>query len=341
MANVVEDALHFIYAELRIDEEWTAWRDSGFSWLGYRLRQDFEVGPAFIDAGTDLHRVYSTVPILENVRAPEDRVWSALALLNRFAVGEAMVWEPEARRVVCHLGAPVHSETLSWRPAQIADFAILALRTCEDRAEPLAELLDGTVAEWRHPSSGKREAPDEMLFVGQNAFAPEGDKESRFTNDAEMQAIYREVENSPFFSAGASADGLCIEVPFGDDTILAEIRTGERHPALGSGLLNVLKMRLPPHETRSPAEVAAMLNRREAQGELPSVNFGAWCVQELAGQEILAHARFTPNLLYRPLLAADITYSMINRALWVGAVLLPGEPTMDRTAAEIITNRLA
>jgi hypothetical protein len=68
MANVVEGALHSIHAELRIDQEWTAWWDGGFSWLGYRLRQDFEVGPAFIDAGTELHRVYSTVPILENVR---------------------------------------------------------------------------------------------------------------------------------------------------------------------------------------------------------------------------------------------------------------------------------
>jgi hypothetical protein len=284
IANVVLDSIH---RELRIDEEWTVRGDRSFSWVGYRLRQDFVVGPAEIDADTEIFGVRGFVRVLEDVSADPHQIATVLGSVNRFAVGHALVWDGAAGRVICHTGAPVHVETLEWRPAQIADFGILGLRACEDIADALAEQLGGRVELWEHPGSGRRHAPDEMLTVGESVFAPVGHEKSRFAVEADMQRVYKIVENTRYYSAGADEGGLSIELPFGKDTMLVQLSSHEQHPLLGSGLLSTLKIRLPSDGAADVVRLAAEFNFREACGELPSVNFGAtpfrWTVSDWGG----------------------------------------------------------
>jgi hypothetical protein len=45
MADLAAAALKVIHGELGIDEDWTIWRDRAFSWVGFRLRQEFLVSP--------------------------------------------------------------------------------------------------------------------------------------------------------------------------------------------------------------------------------------------------------------------------------------------------------
>jgi hypothetical protein len=341
MPDVAATTLKTIHQHLRIDEEWTVWGDRGFSWMGFRLQQRFFVSLPFEDAGMQVQRVWSVTPVVDDVRAPEDQILGILSGLNRFSVGEALVWDSYNRRVLCHTGAIVHEETLPWRPGQIADYAILALRTCEDRAGQLAELLDGRVSAWPHPQSGHRQEPDEMLYVGERLFVPQGQEPNRYASEEEFAAVYADVVNTPFFSAGGSAEGIVIEVPFGDsDTSLIQLHTDVRHPTFGNGLLCTLKVRLPESVAGTGPKLANELNYLEAQGDLPSGNFGAWCEDQAAGQPLLAHSRFLPNLIYRKLLAVDTARIAVNRAIWAAAVLLGDEAgRIHRFAHEILVER--
>jgi hypothetical protein len=280
------------------------------------------------------------VPVVEGVRSGEADVVKALGLFNRFTVGEALVWDAPARRILCHTGAIVHADTLPWRPGLIADYSILALGICEARADLLASVLQGEVATACHPDQGLRTHPDEMLAVGEKVFRPAGQELSAFVED-DFQQVHSTVFGTHFFSAGAAADGIAIEVPFGtDDTTLIQLTNNATHPAVGTGLLCTLKVRIPPDVESSADELASMLNIMECDGQLLSASFGAWCVDSAGREEVLAHAWFTPNLLNRPMLATDIATISINRAGWVAQVLLGEEKgRIQRFAHEIAAER--
>jgi hypothetical protein len=341
MQDVAAATLKTIHQDLKIDEEWTVWGDRAFNWVGYRLQQGFFVSPPFEDAGMQVQRAWSLTLVVEDVQAPEAQVLGVLSALNRFSVGEALFWDAERLRICCHMGALVHEETLSWRPGQIADYAILALRTCEDRTGQLAELLGGRVPAWPHPQRGFRPEPDEMLYLGERLFAPRGQEPNRFATEEDFQVIYDELSNTPYYSAGGSVGGITIEVPFGDsDTSLIRLQTDVRHPTLGNGMLCTLQIRLPESAAEAGAELANELNYLEAQGELLSANFGAWCEDELGGQPLVAHSRFIPNLLYRRMLALDTARIAVNRAVWAAAVLLgEDDGRIRRSAHEIVLER--
>jgi hypothetical protein len=341
MTSTATAALETIRRQLHIDDEWTIWGERGFGWIGHRLRQEFSVSAPIESAGMEVYRVWSTVPVIEDVTAGEAEVVKALGLFNRFTVGEALVWDAPARRIVCHTGAIVHADTLPWRPGQIADYSILALGACEARADLLATALQGEVATASHPDQGLRIQADEMLGVGEKVFRPAGQAPSAFVED-DFEHVYSMVSGTAVFSAGASADGIAIEVPLGpDDTTLVQLTNNSAHPALGSGLLCTLKVRIHRAVESSADELASLLNAMECDGHLLSASFGAWCVDSAGGEEFLAHAWFTPNLLRRPMLATDIASISINRARWVAQVLL-GDATgrVQRSAHEIAAARL-
>jgi hypothetical protein len=68
------------------------------------------------------------------------------------------------------------------------------------------------------------------------------------------------------------------------------------------------------------------------------LHFGAWCGVMVEEQPVLAHARFTPSLLYRPGLTTDIAYSSLNRAIWAGG-LLGHDPRVGRDAVDLVMER--
>jgi hypothetical protein len=150
------------------------------------------------------------------------------------------------------------------------------------------------------------------------------------------------VFGTPYFSAGASGNGITIEVPFGtDDTTLIQLTTDVAQPALGSGLLCILKVRIPTGFETSVDELASMLNLMERDGHLLSASFGAWCLDPAGGEEVIAHAWFTPNLPHRSMLASAIATISTNRARRVAQVLLGKElGRIQRPAHEIVAVRL-
>jgi hypothetical protein len=337
MDDVTSRALRTIHQRLRIDEEWTDRSDASFSWTGLRLEQHFAVSPPVRSHGLDVHRLSCTVPVVREVRADEGKVLSTLGSANNYAAGEALVWDPGRRCIFGFTGSAIHEETVEWRSTALADFAIVALCSFERIADGLAELVEGAVVEWHHPLRGRRDEADDMLNVVDAVFCRRGGEPSFFARESEFERVYQRLQDSPYYSAGASADGICIEVPFGSgDTALIEMRADVPHPLLGNGLLTTLSIPAPEHVTVTSARLAAALNRREATGRWLGINFGAWCVH--GTHEMLAHVRFTPNNMFMEGLAADIATTTVNRALMAAEFLLD-QDRPPRAAHKIVWGR--
>lgn len=338
--DVATEALQTIHEHLRIDEQWTVRGERRFSWLGFRLPQEFLASEAILSQGMWVYRISSSIPVVEGVRLPDETVVALLSVMNRFCVGEALVWDPAGRRIAAHQSVILHEETLGWRPHELANFAIVALGRVEAQAEVLADTFHGKLSEWHHPTSGMRTEPDEMLSVADVLFVPCGQEASRFAVEAEFRHVEDLVRQTPHFTAGSSAEGISIEVAVGDDTVLISLQTDEQHPAFGSGLLSTVRMPVPSRIRSTPHNLAAVLNMVEARGQFDGQGFGAWCVDPAAGQRVLAHAWFTPNLLYRPGGAANVALTAIARAIWTGKLLLGRRAEAARLADEIAADRV-
>jgi hypothetical protein len=157
-----------------------------------------------------------------------------------------------------------------------------------------------------------------MLYVGENVYQPDGAQSSYFAAESELHALRRTVEQ--YYRSEATPAGVCFEVPFGNDTVLVEMWNDKVNPSLGNGLLSLLQLRV-PSDAATVVKIAADLNYREACGDVLSVNFGAWCINMIGDQSMLAYVRFTPNFLYRPMLSTDVAYSMVNHVTWAAEVL--------------------
>ena len=298
-----------------IDEDWTIRTPRGFSWLGHRLAQSVEASPLFESLGMVVSVIGARIRIVEDVHGSPDVVHQVLADLNSRAVGAAYVYWPDQRSVEVSLAHVVHHDTLVFRPKQIAAFAILSLCEAEREADNLAGRLGGRAVRETHPQLGVRTVPDDMLNV-EAVFQRDGAAPSRFAVSHELQSIVDHVRGTPFASMGATAGGVCVEVPLGNATTLIELRTDVPHPHLGSGLS--VKTVLPFGETHADlAAFAGRLGRGQSQTAEGVGGLGAWGVRTTNGRQHATYSRFVPNSMHSPGFALDVAMGEINRARWV------------------------
>jgi hypothetical protein len=151
---------------------------------------------------------------------------------------------------------------------------------------------------------------------------PIGREKNRWLGSGEFSNIinrWNTIENC--YGNGDDA-GLTLETSFGDDTALIMLRTNEKHPQLGEGLLATLQIPF----FREPLVIAnecAGLNLLDAfWNDIPQ--FGCWHPHALRGAqenvEGLAFTTFIPNSLHQPGLASVITNWMV-----IAGVLRRGE----------------
>jgi hypothetical protein len=317
-------ALQLMHEGLRIDDCWTIRAEREFSWIAHRLQATLRASRPFVSHDILISRVTSSILLIEDVGVSRADVDSALAYMNHASVGAAYVYSPLERTVSVLAAHNVHEETLNWRPVELSAYHMLSLERAERTADELAERLRGEVARRIHPASGERLRPDDLLSTIERDIAPVGELPSRFANAEEITAVHELVRDTLDFSAGGDESGICIEVAFGEsETVLIQLTTDEPHPFLGNGLGVFTTLPLPHTLTETAALVAQLNQRQFAEGEVvPAV--GAWCVRPARNGFCPAHARFVPNLLFRPGLAAACAMSAINQAIWADQIAFPG-----------------
>jgi hypothetical protein len=329
-----------IYKSLMIDEEWSVVVPRGFHWLGWRLAQTVHASEPFEDVGMSVSRVYAVTAVVRDIRADDSKVEREVALLNRVAAGSAWIFDRESRALSIANAMTVHDETAGFREQQLNGYAILQLIEAEEKADDLAQRLGGEVAVVEHPESGRRYQPDEMRGLPK-LIAERSGNYSAFAEFEEMQSVYEFAKetNGGAFSAGASADGVCVEVPFGaNDTALIELLTNSPHPSLGNGLLVLSRVRAPMTLTAC----LACADRLNEIAFMPQVVFpllGAWSAWKMdADVWSVAFSTFVPNLWAGQGVARDAASTAVFRLAQLDRSWFP--QLGPRNVLEIISRRM-
>src|SRR5262249_43687529 len=113
---------------------------------------------------------------------------------------------------------------------------VAALQAAEARslAAHLRARLGLKPAHSRHPTSGKRPEPDELLSCRETLVQPLAETPSLFTGE-DMLGVLELFQRLPTRTSG-DEEAVTTELPFGDETSLVRFVTGELHPELGRGL---------------------------------------------------------------------------------------------------------
>jgi hypothetical protein len=266
------------------------------------------------------------------VSASEATVDRILSDMNRHAFGNCYSFAPSERRIYATTSTWVHQDTAGWRSNIFSAYVIGQLCLAEAEADYLADKCGGTVARRKHPVSGYRDQPDDMLNVADDVIAPEGQEPSLYSNAFEFEAVADAVKRSERVATlGSSADGIALECSFDDYTAISILSSTYKHRLLGAGLSACLH--LPISITPEDGHrIAAMLNRRErdsgpvgGQGHI-----GAWCVDQgpAGGGDAVTYRSFLPNLIYRNGLIMDTSLACIARMLWADQTM-NSKPTTE------------
>jgi len=335
MGDVGDAVVENIFRQLNIDEEWSTPIPRGFAWWAHRFRQRIWTTPAYDDDGIVIHRLFAVTDAVRDVGVSANKVDMALGPLASMALGSAMVYSPPENVIRLWSAVTVHEEIAQWMGHLFASYAILQLIEAEQRAEAIAQFVNGAVDETAHPNTGPRVDPDEMLTVLDAVFRPMGAKPSPWNGNAELNQIREILNSGNCFSMGDDT-GLTAEFPFGEDTSMLRVITTEPHPVIGSGV--GLFLHVPMWGTEEDAaQIAGALNRAEADKQSMSHLLGSWCAKTIGESSLPVFAFFLPTALHQPGLLMNLVFSFAGRANWVGSLLNPGSTTAD--VLEIVSER--
>ena len=331
------EALRQMHGRLQIEESWTVREPRSFTWVAHRLAQTVHASEMFASRGLRVSVVTVTTTVTNLVQQRRETLLGFLADFNMLAVGSGYQLDETGDRLIAISRHAVHAETFAARVDHLSDFSLLQLCLAEHHADSLANSAKGAVAAWEHPTSGPRLVPDEMLGVVGDLFVPAGLEASRFADAREMRLAEDMVRGTPFASVGSSADGLCVEVAFGEhNTTLIQVSSAARHPNLGAGLgvATVLPLDLPEDELIERANYLQLLQSETVEG---GGQFGAWAVRRHISRPCVAYCRFVPNAMFGAGVIQDVVLHEISRALWVDGLCFPDLP--PRNAWEIMGRR--
>jgi hypothetical protein len=147
-------------------------------------------------------------------------------------------------------------------------------------------------------------------------FIPEGEKPSRWENTDEFIKFAETYVPSDWYFGFGDEAGLSLETPFGEDSALIHLRTNQKRPLLGSGLLVTIQFPFLGAPDEIAKEVAAF-NFWEASGWMDFPQLGCWVPHgDVDGKVGLAHASFIPNVLYHYGLATNFAIWSGSRVRW-------------------------
>lgn len=335
--NVATRTLSVIHETLQIDEEWTSRRERGFTWWAHRFAHHIDAGRPVDGGGIALTRITSRIPVLRDVRAPDEQVEAVLARLNFLADSYCYVFDAGNRTVDSVQSHLVHEQVLDWRPRLLASQFLIQLIHAEEQARDLAKSLKARLARSSHPDRGRRWKQDAILGVIRDVILPRSSGINQFADQFEFETLYEEANQSNAASLGATRTGLCIELPFGSGTALLTLDALGPHPVIGQGLGVFIWLPIAA-DYAGCARLAAWLNRKDAAGELLAPNIGAWTVRKHGSEFTVAHMAFIPNAFHQPGLSMNEARGAAIKIRAVNALLNPGVPAPD--VWEVVAKRL-
>jgi hypothetical protein len=131
--------------------------------------------------------------------------------------------------------AYISEETASWLPRFVAQMAIMQPINAEIRSAQWPEIFgSGTPA---YAKGQKAPANDDILEVANVVYQPAGSRPSRWIGSDEFGRFATEYGRSDNCFGNGDPEGLTLETPFGSNSALIRLRTGDAHPQLKNGLL--------------------------------------------------------------------------------------------------------
>lgn len=322
-----------VFERLQIDEEWSLRTERGFTWWSGPLRQQVWAEEPFQDLGMTVVRVHARTDLLRSFECTEmDKI--ALCLLMSQGTLSGFVRDAEdPSRLQLASSVYVNESTANWM-GELFTWAVitqnieaLLLRARSDKF--FAGIPDDSV----HPTSGKRDALDEMTSMIQTIVAPEGKQDSLYIG-GEMQGLSAEIQEPPTVMASSDPMGLTSELPFKGRTSMLRMMTDASHPEMGHGLLVTLTL---PTSFDDAVEEALRLNGRELSELTRSHFLGSWCV---APSGSFAFASFFSNSMYKPNLITHLYYSGLFRARWIAEEVF-GDDWQNGGFQEAYDNKMA
>lgn len=311
---------------------------TSFVWRPGELEQRVAVSLPFDVDGIEHLRVASRIPVLREVTADPVEVEHMLASLNGLAHRSAYVFNPETRSIDAVQGMLVCARTLELSLPLVVASCRLQFQHLPVHRGRLQSKLGGREALDEWPVEAPLERPRRAANALRRAFeqpAPRGG--NPFAEPFELEVIAEQANAGNAFSAGATGKGVAIDCPFDDATALVGLRTYESHPLVGEGLLAFIKVPIFGEE-REIARIAGWLNRKEAAGEIPCDQSGAWTLLKLGNGHHVAHLQFLPASMYQPGVALRTALATLRKVRAVNALMNPGVP--ERNVLEVVEERL-
>lgn len=210
----------------------------------------------------------------------------------------------------------------------------------QSKGLPCISFFEGVSPDKSKPSFLGDQVLDPILEIAAQVYVPIGHEKNRWLGSGEFSNIINRWNTTENCYGNADDAGLTLETSFGDDTALIRLRTNEKHPQLGEGLLATLQIPM-FQEPLVIANECAFLNLLETfWNDIPQ--FGCWHPHASRGAQEnvngLAFTTFIPNALHQPGLASVITNWMVQRAWLVRQERWPD--FADKPIGEILEKRL-
>lgn len=311
-----------------VDEDWCTRDERGFTWWGKDYAQRVWSEPGFDDDGFEIFRLHARTQMIRGFE-PTDENLAKLNALSMVASTSGFVVDPDEKTVDLAASMYVHEETADWVKRCFGAVVAIQATDAQLKAELLARATGAKPATSAHPVSGPRPELDNMLNILEQVVVPRGHAPSAWEGD-QMLAIVEAVQSAGnTVMATGGETGLTAELPFQSETSLLTVRTRERHPQLGYGVL--IRLQLPVLFPESDGiQFAGELNRRELVSLTRAHFLGTWCWHD----EFLQFVTFLPNVLN--LGDGDLfnfLASSYGRAKWVAETIYGDDWSENRDAS--------
>jgi len=335
------DILRFVFRSMMVDEEWSVGEPRGFAWWGHRLRQRIWADPPVESGGFSIVRLHAETDLLRDVSGA-DNLYSFLSAMNyRAKAGtSAFVFDENEDEIRLHSTACVHWQNRGWLEKIFLLTAGIQVSFAEIMADTLAASLEGSeVNRTKHPGSGIRNEPDNMLEALPGIVVPHSSSASMrsagdFRDAADcLSGLFPVEAGNGTFTAELPLEGPGPGIVY--PGVLYDIKSGremkssrgsksarftasirKRHPTFSRGLFMSLEI---PVSLMIPLEgfiAAARLNAAEVVESPASHLMGGWFYDYRMGK--MTFSACVPAMMYKPGMLFNFVLSNAARSVWVG-----------------------
>jgi hypothetical protein len=339
--------LQTIASTWQVDDGATEWVDNGFDWTPGSHLVKVRAFPNEIEP-KERWRITVRTDFLTSVSVEDPKFVGMAAVNSRFLTSTYSMdyppaeiwkahWNGEPAKLSFFSSIYVYAGTVGWLPRFFAREAIIQVVNAEIYSSGASELLFSGEPNFR--PSGKNDNPDPILEVVETVYKPEGEKPSHWRSTNEFIEFGDKYGRSDGCFGMGDKSSLTLETPFGEDSALIRLRSDQRHPQLGSGLLVTIQIPFSQVDTKIQ-EDSAFLNFLEARRWTDFPQLGCWHPLTVAdGKSRLAHTSFVPNALCADGIATNFAIWSVARVRWLRSELWPN--LEDKPMSEVLQKRVA